>query len=219
MNDNYENLKRVLNLAFDQAASGKGSERHAKGRRFEEQPIFKITDLVGVGFQAGQAIKKIQEAVSMMERGEYAAAEKEFFGAIVYTAAAVITSEKKRVGETNLKRQEPQVIDTWKKPLSSDWYKETQQKIVSHAAFDKEYKQEIIQPPEPDGEIPNLLVDFSEKGYTIHCPIHKTIITEKNSFCIYCKIEENKKKDNETSCEHGTDFRMFCQKCYDITGS
>lgn len=106
MKNGYENLKRVLDLAFDQAASGKGADRHAGGRKFEDQPIFKIADLVGVGFQSGQAIKKIQEAVSMMDRGEYAAAEKEFLGAIVYTAACFLTSEKKRVGEINLKRQE-----------------------------------------------------------------------------------------------------------------
>lgn len=95
----YENLKRVLDLAYEQSAGGKGTERHAGGRRFNDQPIFKIADLVGVGFQTGQAIKKIQEAVGMMERGQHDAAQREFLGAIVYTAAAFLTSEKLKPNE------------------------------------------------------------------------------------------------------------------------
>lgn len=91
--DGYEDLAAVLELAFSQAAYGKGKERHADELVFRDQPIFDIADLVGAGFQTGQAIKKTSEAVGMMKRGNFDAARIEFLGAIVYLAAAYIWSE------------------------------------------------------------------------------------------------------------------------------
>lgn len=89
----YEPLFSVLRNALDQAQRGKGAERHANSRPFEQQPIAHITEMVGVGFPLGQAIKKAQEASGMLARGNSGAAERELLGAIVYLAAAVLAVE------------------------------------------------------------------------------------------------------------------------------
>lgn len=86
----YDKLHDVLMSAFQQASAGKGKERHANGRAFEDQPIMEIGRMVGPGFAAGQAMKKVQEAIGMVQRGLYGAAQREMLGAIVYTAAAHI---------------------------------------------------------------------------------------------------------------------------------
>ena len=88
MSEDYVALKRVLDMAYEQASAGKGKERHANGKAFTEQPIFTITALVGLGFPLGQAMKKAQEARAMALRGEQSAAYRELLGAIVYLAAA-----------------------------------------------------------------------------------------------------------------------------------
>lgn len=87
--NNYAVLKAALDAAYDQAATGKGAERHANGKPWTEQPIFTISEAVGPGFCHGQAIKKLTEAASMMKRGGHAAARHEVLGAIVYAAALV----------------------------------------------------------------------------------------------------------------------------------
>lgn len=87
----YTSLKLILELAYDQAATGKGKERHATGpigtRRWDKQPILEIGRMVGPGYAAGQVAKKVQEAVTMAGNGRYEAAEREALGAIVYAAA------------------------------------------------------------------------------------------------------------------------------------
>lgn len=93
--DAYEPLARVLTKAYMQAASGKGKERHANGKPFMTQPIMEIGRMVGPGYQTGQAMKKAQEAMGMLERGEDARAIAELLGAINYLAAAVILTEEK----------------------------------------------------------------------------------------------------------------------------
>lgn len=84
--DNYDILRSILNEAYDQAATGKGRERHANGKPWDEQPIAEIGRMVGTGFNTGQAIKKLQES-SRME-GEIAV--RELLGAIVYAASAIM---------------------------------------------------------------------------------------------------------------------------------
>lgn len=84
----YEPLARVLGLAYDQSAKGKGKERHANGKPFAKQPIMEIGRMVGVGYHTGQIMKKVQEATSMAARGDAEAAKAELLGAIVYSAAA-----------------------------------------------------------------------------------------------------------------------------------
>ena len=88
--DGYHGLSAVLADALDQAQRGKGHERHAQDKPFEEQPMQKLIELHGRGFAYGQAGKKAQES----ERLEYEAARRELLGAIVYMAGAVINLDK-----------------------------------------------------------------------------------------------------------------------------
>lgn len=90
-NDGYKGLEDVFCKAFAQAAQGKGAERHANGRGFEDQPIARITDDLGLGFPLGQVSKKVQEANGMVSRGQHEAAEHELLGAINYLASAILT--------------------------------------------------------------------------------------------------------------------------------
>lgn len=85
----YESLRAILDEAYAQAASGKGKERHANEKPFDDQPIHLIGGMVGVGFNAGQVMKKTQEAVGMHNRGESDRAVHEMLGAIVYAASAI----------------------------------------------------------------------------------------------------------------------------------
>lgn len=96
----YAPLKRVLMTAYNHAAVGKGRERHANGGDFLTQDIMAIARVHGIGFQTGQAEKKVRESHGMMERGDYRAARAELLGAINYLAAAYLLMEEK---ESNLK--------------------------------------------------------------------------------------------------------------------
>jgi len=87
--DNYEALKNILQEAYDQAAKGKCAERHANSEPFENQPIMQETRGVGIGFPAGQARKKILEAVNCHEKHPERAI-KDLLGAINYTAAVIL---------------------------------------------------------------------------------------------------------------------------------
>lgn len=96
--EGYDSLFIVLTKALHQAQDGKGKERHAApGQPFDQQPIISIGHLVGMGFQNGQAIKKMVEAQGMVSRGEYAAAEREVLVAINYLAATVIEINRRAV--------------------------------------------------------------------------------------------------------------------------
>jgi len=87
----YECLAAVLADAYDQAAIGKGAERHADGRAFDEQPMQQLIDLYGPGFALGQAAKKAQES----QRMKPDAARRELLGAIVYLAGAIVSLDRK----------------------------------------------------------------------------------------------------------------------------
>lgn len=82
----YERLVEVLDAALDQAAKGKGQERHSTGQPFHEQPIVSLQRLYGRGYAFGQVAKKMEEA----QRLPAEAARAELLGAINYLAAAVI---------------------------------------------------------------------------------------------------------------------------------
>lgn len=87
----YGSLARVLQRAFDQAASGKGKERHAKeGERFEDQVIMEGARRFGTGALLFQAYKKAEES----QRLPTDRAINELLGAIVYLAAAVVHREE-----------------------------------------------------------------------------------------------------------------------------
>ena len=85
----YGDLHAILQDAFDQSASGKGRERHANDKPFDRQPIMEIGRMVGPGYAIGQAMKKLQEAMTMQSRNQTDAADRELLGSIVYAAAAV----------------------------------------------------------------------------------------------------------------------------------
>lgn len=94
----YSTLAAVLQEAHDQAATGKGKARHANGRPFDRQPIMEIGRMVGIGYPTGQAMKKAQEATSMVRRGEHDAAVAELLGAINYLAAGVMLIRETQQG-------------------------------------------------------------------------------------------------------------------------
>ena len=86
----YACLRDVLRAAYDQAAIGKGAERHANNLPFEDQPMQHLIELHGVGFAAGQVSKKMAEASGMLSRGETSAAMREILGAIVYASGVAV---------------------------------------------------------------------------------------------------------------------------------
>jgi hypothetical protein len=85
----YKNLTEVLDKAFLQASKGKGKERHANDKPFDDQPIMWIEEHFK-SFQLGQAVKKIHESQNL----PVARAISELYGAIVFLAAHVIYLEK-----------------------------------------------------------------------------------------------------------------------------
>jgi hypothetical protein len=90
--DPYEDLRAVLDRAFDQATKGKGAERHAQGRPFNDQPMQHLIDLYGQGFSLGQAGKKMQESMRL----PHDRAVAELLGAIVYIAGTIVSMERKQ---------------------------------------------------------------------------------------------------------------------------
>ncbi|MEY2686425.1 MAG: hypothetical protein RL375_623, partial [Pseudomonadota bacterium] len=89
--DGYESLADVLERAYEQAAAGKGAERHGQGLSFDEQPMQQLIRLYGIGFALGQAAKKAQEAQRLPTVERQVA---ELLGAINYLAGAVIALER-----------------------------------------------------------------------------------------------------------------------------
>lgn len=88
----YESLDYVLRQAYQQAAGGKGKERHATDLPFTEQPMQSISALLGShNGLLYQAMKKIQES----NRLPHDRAIAELLGAINYVAGAVIYLETK----------------------------------------------------------------------------------------------------------------------------
>lgn len=86
----YESLADVLQRAYDQAAKGKGKERHARGEPFTEQVMQQGAQRFGVGSLLFQAFKKSEES----QRLPQDRAINELLGSIVYLAGAVIALEK-----------------------------------------------------------------------------------------------------------------------------
>lgn len=82
----YQCLADVLKRAHDQAAYGKGAERHANGKPFDSQPIRDLIRLHGVGFATGQASKKASEALGLPTVERQVA---EMLGSIVYLVGAI----------------------------------------------------------------------------------------------------------------------------------
>lgn len=88
----YEKLAAVLQDAYNQAAIGKGRERHANDKPFHEQPMCAISRNLGsIDGLLYQATKKPQEARGLPTR---ARALAEIYGAINYLAGAAILIEE-----------------------------------------------------------------------------------------------------------------------------
>jgi hypothetical protein len=90
----YDTLGSILTQAYDQAARTKGVERHADGKPFHLQPMQTIAEKRGIGFLLGQADKKSIEAQGMIARGEVSKGIHELLGAIVYTAGAILFTQR-----------------------------------------------------------------------------------------------------------------------------
>lgn len=92
----YEPLARVLGLAYDQSAKGKGKERHANAKPFLKQPIMEIGRMLGstADGEFYQVIKKAQEASNMVAKGNTSGAKAELLGVIVYAAATYLLIEE-----------------------------------------------------------------------------------------------------------------------------
>lgn len=86
----YESLAMTLKAAFDQAASGKGKERHACDDNFEDQLMCYLAKQVGIAGPVFQVCKKAIEACRLPP--EMAIAELK--GAINYAAGAIIDIER-----------------------------------------------------------------------------------------------------------------------------
>lgn len=100
----YESLARVLEMAYNQAAIGKGVERHAKGQSFDRQVMQTGADQFGVGALLFQAFKKSEES----QRLDHDRAINELLGAICYLAGAVIAMERKE-HETKMRAREREI--------------------------------------------------------------------------------------------------------------
>jgi len=87
---NYRRLAEVLQGAYEQAANGKGKERHATGESFEQQVCCSALKHTGIGGAAFQVSKKALESCRL----PYPANVRELQGAINYAAAAIIEIER-----------------------------------------------------------------------------------------------------------------------------
>ncbi len=93
MNDDlkFQYLRQIFELAYAQAATGKGKERHnGRDLDFTQQQIVEFgLEARSIHYQLGQADKKIREALRL----DSAKARHEILGAINFLAAAYIVSE------------------------------------------------------------------------------------------------------------------------------
>lgn len=80
-------LQGVFDDCIEQAARGKGEERHGNGKSFMKQPWVDRTDTYGTGFLFGQAAKKLSEAQSLPTPE---ARLRERIGAINYIAIGIL---------------------------------------------------------------------------------------------------------------------------------
>lgn len=87
----YERLAGVYGRAFQQAAHGKGHERHANGEPFHEQVMQTGAQRFGTGSLLFQAFKKSEES----QRLPHERAVAELLGAMNYLAGAVIDLERR----------------------------------------------------------------------------------------------------------------------------
>lgn len=88
--EGYENLFNILGEALERAQTSKGRERHAPKNEFFSDQIIFIIERLNVGWQRGQAIKKIVESSVLELKGKKDMVIEELLDAIVYLAAKVL---------------------------------------------------------------------------------------------------------------------------------
>jgi len=94
--DDYKGLFNVLMDAYLQASVGKGKERHAEDKPFEDQDICREARDIGLAGPIFQARKKCKEALRLVELGRPDQAVTDLLGAINYIAATVIVIREQR---------------------------------------------------------------------------------------------------------------------------
>lgn len=124
----YEQLAAVLQAAYDQAAAGKGAERHADGKPFHEQPMQTGSDMLGTDAGlAFQAIKKIREGSTFVEFDRF---ERELLGAINYIAGMVIWRRRQLPRMTEAHPSAEQSLGRMKRASSIDGVRQEGETII-----------------------------------------------------------------------------------------
>lgn len=132
----YEKLVAVYQDAHDQAAKGKGDERHANGQPFHEQRMQQISGLLrssdGMAFQA---IKKLTEGLQFED---HARREAELLGALNYIAGIVIYYRELLPREV----------------LETDWSESADKRIdvIGQNGNEGEHYREALDQSQPDCE-------------------------------------------------------------------
>lgn len=93
--EGYEKLAAVYQDAHDQAAHGKGKERHANNLPFHRQRMISISQTIGSEYgMVYQVTKKMTEGLQFTDHGKR---EAELLGAINYLAGIVIYHREKEI--------------------------------------------------------------------------------------------------------------------------
>ncbi len=137
----YEQLAAVLQAAFDQAAKGKGAERHANDLPFHGQRMQSISALLDSDAgMAYQVCKKVAEARGM----PHDARERELLGAIVYTAGMVIYHRERQVdGDSQAPLADPVLQATTESVRRDEGFDEARADIIGQNGNDGEHYDAI----------------------------------------------------------------------------
>lgn len=92
----FHPLMQPFSEAIEQTTTGKGNERHGKGRPFMQHPWYPLAQIHGVGGLTFQAAKKLQEAQGFLDGTHegWQRWKREMLGVLVYTGAAMIFIEE-----------------------------------------------------------------------------------------------------------------------------
>ncbi len=91
LDDQYAELRRVYELSFDHAASGKGHVRHSTGDKPFEEQVSCWIEREGFGYASGQAVKKLHESLRLPPEQ----AISEILGAMNFCAIAILGIEER----------------------------------------------------------------------------------------------------------------------------
>jgi len=103
--DKYQELSRILQDAHNQASGGKGKERHADGKPFEDQKICVISRWLKGNPCAAPLFQVVKKAVETT-RLPPESAIYELYGVVNYAAAAI------KLYEEILAEDDAEVVET-----------------------------------------------------------------------------------------------------------